>query len=128
MKTLIATIAVLWVAGMPAYAAQDSAQTQADQARQRFEQIKERLQLTPDQVEQVRPVLTDEMEKLKALRDQHSGEGQSRRARLKLAREARDIQSKADDQLKKILSKSQMDEMKKIREERRQQRSERSGQ
>lgn len=127
MRRLIATVAVLLAVSAPAWAAQDSTGERAEQARQRFEQMKERLQLTPDQVEKVRPVLMDEAQQLKALRDEYADGGQSRRARLKLAREARGIQGKADDQLKKILSKSQMDEMKKIREERRQQLRERSG-
>jgi len=60
------------------------------------------------------------MEKLKALRESSSGGG-SRRDRLKMARELKRIQDDADDQLKKVLSKEQMNELKKIREERRQQ-------
>jgi hypothetical protein len=104
------------------------AQTPAvpDQARQRLEQIKERLKLTPEQVEQVRPIIADEMQKLKALRDSSSGGG-SRRDRMKMARELKRIQGDADDQLKKVLSKEQMNELKKIREERRQQLRERAG-
>jgi Spy/CpxP family protein refolding chaperone len=90
-----------------------------DQARQRLEQIKERLKLTPEQVEQVRPILSDEVQKLKALREANSGG--SRRDRRKMAREFKRIQDEADDQLKKVLSKEQMNELKKLREERRQQ-------
>jgi hypothetical protein len=90
-----------------------------DQARQRLEQIKERLKLTPEQVEQVRPILADEVEKLKALREKNSGG--SRRDRRKMAREFKGIQDEADDRLKKVLSKEQMKELKKIRDERRQQ-------
>jgi Spy/CpxP family protein refolding chaperone len=90
-----------------------------DQARQRLEQIKERLKLTPEQVEQVRPILSDEVQKLKALREANSGG--SRRDRRKMAREFKRIQDEADDQLKKVLSKEQMNELKKLRDERRQQ-------
>jgi periplasmic protein CpxP/Spy len=91
----------------------------SDQARQRLEQIKERLKLTPEQVEQVRPILADEVEKLKVLREKNSGG--SRRDRRKMAREFKGIQDDADDRLKKVLSKEQMNELKKIRDERRQQ-------
>jgi hypothetical protein len=90
-----------------------------DQARQRLEQIKERLKLTPEQVEQVRPILADEVEKLKALREK--GSGGSRRDRLKMGREFKRIQDDADERLKKVLSKDQMNELKKIRDERREQ-------
>lgn len=99
--------------------AQDAAPQIPEQARQRLEQIKERLQLTPEQIEQVRPILIDEVQKLKALRDSNPGGG-SRRDRLKMAREFKRIQDDADDRLKKVLTKEQMNELKKMREERRQ--------
>jgi len=127
MRNVIATMAVLMLGAAPLRAVQDISQPQAEQARQRLAQIKDRLQLTPEQVERVQPVLVDEMQKVKALRDKHDAAGQSRRGRLKLARELRDIQDKSDDQLKTILSKPQMEEMKKIREERRQQVRDRAG-
>jgi hypothetical protein len=121
MRNVIATMAVLMLGAVPLRGAQDVTQPRAEQARQRLDQIKDRLQLTPEQVERVQPVLADEMQKVKALRDKDDAAGQSRRGRLKLARELRDIQDKSDDQLKTILSQPQMEEMKKIREERRQQ-------
>jgi hypothetical protein len=123
---VIGILAVLVAVGAPALAAQDSTQDRAAQARERFEQMKDRLQLTPEQVEKVRPVLLDEARQLQALRDEYR-DGGGRGARRKLAREARSIQSRTDDQLKTILSKSQMDEVKKIREERRQELRKRSG-
>jgi hypothetical protein len=128
MKKVMATIAVLMLAAAPMGASQDVSQPKVDQARQRLAQIQDRLQLTPEQVEQVRPVIADEMQKLTVLRDKYNAGGQSRRSRLKLARELRDIQNASDDQLRKILSKPQMEEMEKIREERRQQLRDRVGQ
>ena len=95
-----------------------------EQAIERLQKIKDRLQLTPEQTEQVRPVLMEEVQKLKAVRDKSSGD-QSRRSRLKMARELRGIQDSTDNKLRAILSKKQMDEMKKIREESRQQFKER---
>jgi len=103
-------------------AAQEKArQPDPEQLRERLEQIKSRLKLTPEQVEQIRPVLRQELQKLKTVRDKYNGRDQNRRTRLQMARELRDIQGAADDQLRKILSKKQMEEMKKIRQEWRQQ-------
>jgi len=128
MRNVIAAIAMVILAATSSGAAQNAGQTQGERADQRLAQMKDRLQLTPEQVEQVQPILADEMQKLKNLRDQYEGGEQNRRGRLKLAREARDIQAKSDEQLKKILSKPQMEELKKLREERRQQLRDRSGQ
>jgi len=95
---------------------------QMEQARERLQQVKDRLQLTPEQAEQVRPVFLDELQQLKALRDKHADDGdQGRRGKLKMARDMRDVQKQTDEKLQKILTKTQMEEMKKIREEWRQQ-------
>jgi hypothetical protein len=98
-------------------------QTQTEQARERLQQIKDRLQLTPEQTEQVRPVFVEEIQQLKAVRDKYKTDGgdQNRRTKMKMAREMRGIQQATDDKLKKVLTSQQMDEMKKIRDEWRQQ-------
>lgn len=121
MKKLILILTLLSIGSIPtrAQTAQE-APAVPDQARERLEQIKERLKLTPEQVEQARPILMEEVQKLKALRDSNPGGG-SRRDRLKMAREFKRIQDDADDRLKKVLTKDQMNELKKMREERRQQ-------
>lgn len=135
MNRLLVIIALMLVGILPAVAQEPTTpatpgQAMPEQARQRLEQIKERLKLTPEQVEQVRPIITDEMQKLKALREKNGGgtaSGGSRRDRMKMAREFKRIQDDVDDQLKKVLSKEQMSELKKIREERRQEMRERAG-
>lgn len=120
MKTGLAAL-VVWLAVAAPPAAAVQSQEPGAQIQQRLEAIKERLALTPDQIERVRPVLAEEAKKLRALRDKYaSGEGQSRRSRRSMARELRDIRSDADEQLKRILSRQQMDELKDIREEWRQ--------
>lgn len=107
--------------------AQDATNARAAQARQRLEEMQQRLQLTPEQVEQVRPILVEEMQQFKELRGRSSGSAdQNRRARLKMGRELRDIQKSTDKKLEKVLSKPQMDELKKLREEWRQQLRERA--
>jgi Spy/CpxP family protein refolding chaperone len=131
MKRLVVILALLLIGTLPTRASAAAGQEPGapavpDQARQRLEQIKERLKLTPEQVEQVRPILSDEVQKLKALRESNSGG--SRRDRRKMAREFKRIQDEADEQLKKVLSKEQMNELKKLRDERRQELRERAGQ
>jgi Spy/CpxP family protein refolding chaperone len=121
MKRLIIILTLLLIGTLPGRAAaqEPTAPAVPEQARQRIEQIKERLKLTPEQVEQVRPILADEVQKLKALRESNSGGG--RRDRRKMAREFKRIQGETDDQLKKVLSKEQMKELKTLRDEWRQQ-------
>ena len=107
---------------IPAFAAQDKgAPRNPEQLRERLEELKSRLELTPAQVERIRPVLREELQKLKAVRDKYDEPNRNRRRRLQMARELRDIQNAMDNQLKKILSKKQMEELKKIRQERREQ-------
>lgn len=100
MKDLIVAVALLTICAAPTRAgAQEQApvpppkggQAQADQALERLEQFKERLKLTPEQIERVRPVLIEEAQKLKALREKADGSGQEpARASQAGARAARD--------------------------------------
>lgn len=117
-KVLIATFGILLAALVP-LPAQETGGPARGPAQERFEKLKERLQLTPKQVEQVRPVFQEEVEKLRAVRDKYKEE-QSRRGRMRMARELRDVQQATDEKLRKILSNTQMDELKKIRQEARQ--------
>lgn len=68
-------------------------------------------------LERLRSVLVEEADKLRALRDEKANQNQSRRQRLQTARQAQDIRKETDARLAKILSKDQMAEMQKIREE-----------
>ena len=127
MNVMKLAVVLAIVAASPAMTgAQQPTDAQKAPAQERMQKMKDRLQLTPEQVEQVRPILTEEMEQLRALRDKHRGE-QSRRARLRAARELKDIQENTDKKLKKVLTKKQMDELKKIREENREQLRDRAG-
>lgn len=126
MKTKRIVITLILAAGLPAIAtAQSTGEAQKQQAQERLQKMKDRLQLTPEQVEKVRPIFAEEMEQLRALREKAQGD-QSRRGRMRLAREAKDIQKTADQKLKQILTKKQMDELKKIRAENREQLRERA--
>jgi hypothetical protein len=107
-------------------------QQQMERAKQRLQEVKDRLQLTPEQTDQIRPILMEEFQKLKAMRDKYGdgdGNGSQRpRTRMKMGRELKSIQSETDDKLRTILSKQQMEELKKIREEWREQMRERASQ
>lgn len=87
-----------------------------DQAIERLAQIKERLALTPEQTEQLKPIFTDEIQQLKALQTKY-GSSDSRRSRMKMMREAKQIRGESDKKLKTVLSKQQMSELQKMREE-----------
>ncbi len=125
MKTnrIVMTLAALLMAAAPAAVVAGQNQDAGDrteQFQQRLQRMKERLQLTPEQQEQVRPIFVEEMQQLKAVRDKYGSGDQSRRTRMKMGREMRGIRNAADEKLRTILSKQQMDELKKMREEARQ--------
>jgi hypothetical protein len=132
MKRIVyyVTLTLIWPAVLlPAPAQQDGTRQQTlEQVRQRLEEIKDRLQLTPEQIEKVRPILVDELQQLRSVQQKYNSSDQNRRTRLKMARELRDIRSSADDKLQKILSRKQMEELRQIREELRQERRDRAGQ
>lgn len=86
------------------------------QALERLEQIKQRLALTPEQTEQLKPIFADEIQQLKALQSKY-GSSDSRRSRMKMMREAKQIREESDKKLKTVLSKQQMSELQKMREE-----------
>lgn len=80
------------------------------QLRARLAEVRETLNLTPEQTEKVIPVLVEEFRALIAVRDG------SDRPRQKL-REAGEIQSKTDGQLKEILDEKQQKDLAGIREQ-----------
>jgi hypothetical protein len=96
-------------------------QRDLDQLFERIDQIRTRLELTPEQVEQIRPILRDELLKLREVQEKYADQELNARTRLRMARELKDIQDDTDDRLKKILTKKQMEELKKIRQENREQ-------
>lgn len=127
MKTLASALLLVVMTWTPELVAQaPAAKPQNAQLQQRLDEMKRRLDLSPEQVERLRPILRTEAEKMKALRDRT--QGQSRRGKRQALRELRDIQSETDTQLRTVLSSQQMDELKKLREEWRRELRERRGQ
>jgi hypothetical protein len=95
--------------------------------RQRLEEIKTRLNLTPAQVEQVRPILVDEVQQLRAVQEKYAKD-QSAGYRLRMLRDLREVLNKTDEKYAKVLSKQQLEELKKIRQEWIEERRERGNQ
>jgi hypothetical protein len=126
LRRFAISFAVLLALCAPLAAQEADAGERSEQALERVEKMKERLHLTPEQLEQVRPVIAEQAEKFKAVRDKYSGQD-SRRSRRKMARELRDIRNETDEKLENILSKQQMDELKKMREEAREEFRDRRG-
>lgn len=87
------------------------------QQAERIEELKTRLNLSPEQVEKIQPILVEQAAKVKEIRDKHAGET-SRRSKLGMARELRTVQDEMQKRIEPLLTKEQRTEWKKIREER----------
>jgi hypothetical protein len=118
MTKTVGILAVLLATTFPALAGQPECDPrQSERVLQRFQQVEDRLSLTPEQAEQVRPLLAGVLLSMKAVRDDYGVENQSRRSRRRMARELRAIRSHADERLKLILSRAQMEELRTMRKE-----------
>ncbi len=132
MSMMVALMLATGVVGAQDVSNSSSQQQQlTDRAKQRMQELKERLQLTPEQSEQLRPIMLEEFQKLKAVRDKYNSDGdgtQRPRTKMKMGREMKSIQSETDQKLQSILSKQQMDDLHKLRDEWREQMRERATQ
>ncbi len=118
MKALVGILAVLLATTFSTLAGEPERDPQRlERVQQSFQELNVRLSLTPEQAAQVRPVLADMIEIMKAVRDDYGVENQSRRSRRRMSRELRAIRSHADARLKQVLSRAQMEELRKIRRE-----------
>jgi hypothetical protein len=118
MKTLVGIVAILLATTLPAPADQPGRDPQElERVQQRFHEVKDRLALTPEQAEQVRPVVTGMLEIMKAVRDDYGAGDHSRSSRRRRARELRGIRAHADERLKLFLSRAQREELRTIRKE-----------
>ncbi len=81
-----------------------------------LESVKGRLKLTPEQEASLRPILEEEVGKLKALRAKYEGQTSRKAKRAKL-KEAKAIQSDAQNRINPLLTEEQRAEWKKIRDE-----------
>lgn len=95
-------------------------------SEERIEEFQTRLRLTDEQLEEMRPVIAENSEKIRlALEEaglQQGGGGASslgRRGRIRLGRQIRDIQEETDKKMREILMDEQLDEYEAIQAERR---------
>jgi hypothetical protein len=101
-------------AGFGQAAADDGARREAVELR--IEELKERLELTPEQESRLAPIIEARNVKLRELRSSTGGDT-SRRARMAALKEARKIQADFSAQIAPILTKEQQDEWEEIRKE-----------
>ncbi len=87
-------------------------------------EAKARLKLTPAQEAQLKPLVEERTEKLKAIRDKHAGD-KSRRAKRDMYREARPVLDDYQDKVRAILTDEQEAEWEKMRAEARERLKER---
>lgn len=117
MKRLLWVLAVLLVTTFSTLADQPERDPQQlEHVRQRFQEVKDRLSLTPGQAERVQPVIAGMILVMKDVRDDCGVENQSGRGRRRMNRELRAIRSYAEARLKLVLSRAQRDELKTILE------------
>jgi hypothetical protein len=90
--------------------------TQQEAIETKIQALRERLALTPEQEQKIAPLLEARNAKLRDLRAKY-GDAPSRRDKLAMLREAKAIQQSFDAQLRPILTKEQMNEWQKFRDE-----------
>jgi len=117
IKKLLGVLAVVLVTTVPTLADQPARDPQQlEQVRKRFQEVKDRLSLTPGQAERVQPVIAGMILVMKDVRDDCGVENRSGRGRRRMKRELRAIRSYAEARLKPVLSRAQREELKTILE------------
>lgn len=112
IQAVVATAALLGAVSALAQAPQgDTAAVQA-----MVEEAKARLNLTPEQETQIKPLMQRRNEALKAIRDKYAGEN-SRRARRAMFQEAQPVVENYHARLRTILNDAQYAEWEKMRDE-----------
>ena len=89
-----------------------------------FEKLKERLNLTDEQEEEIRPIIEQKHLKQKEIFQKY--QGRSKEERQAMWGELQEVQNNTQEQLHEILSEEQIEEYKKIREEKKEHMQERS--
>lgn len=93
-----------------------SATPDAAAVEARLQDAVTRLKLTPEQQAQLRPLIEERNQKLKAIRDKN-GERTSRSAKRNMLREARPVQVDYENKVRAILNETQQAEWEKMRKE-----------
>lgn len=116
MKKLVGALAVVLVTTVSTLGDQPARDPRrAECTQEKFRAVEDRLALTSEQAEQVRAVLGAVPELMRAVREDYGAANPSRSSRRRMARELRAIRSYAEERLKRVLSRAQMNELKAIR-------------
>jgi len=110
----------------PLLLAAPQSEERAAQVKERMAELQARLKLTPDQTDKLRPIVRNEMEELKAVRDKFASDT-SRRGKRRMVREMQGVRKKYEPQISALLTPEQQSEWKKVREERQQQMKQKRG-
>ena len=93
----------------------------AEEREQRMAQIVERLDLTDEQREQVRPIMKNSAKQRRAILDKHGvGPGQpkpDRQTKRAIYNDMQPVRAETEQQLATVLSDEQMEEFRQIRQE-----------
>ncbi len=84
-----------------------------------FDQFTERLALSKQQAEQIRPILQESREKMELLRDQYQKKSPSPSTLYSFSKEREDLRQETEERLATLLSDKQMTEYGKIEKEER---------
>jgi len=118
LTTIALSFAVMCAFLMPAVAvAAEPSDEMRQEAATRLETYKNRLNLTPAQVEQIRPLLQEEVQKVKVIHQKYEGDT-SPAAKKQFADEVEPVRNDFNQRLEKILTPDQMKEWEKIKSER----------
>jgi hypothetical protein len=100
--------------------AQDAAKEERiEKLEDRLADWKQRMNLTPAQVEQVRPIVVEELKNAGAEIIVYNNSGKLPRDKIRLARDLKRIRDDSDKKLRPVLTGAQMDTLKQIRAENR---------
>jgi len=118
LRIRIVTLALGLFAAMPAVAQQqhgDSA-ARAAQVKERLAKISKELNLTPQQNEQLKPIIQQEVADLRAVHDKYKGD-KSSDAKMSRRKEMRAVQEKYEPQINGVLTPDQQAQWKKMKQE-----------
>jgi hypothetical protein len=113
--------AAVVLAALPAAAGEEKAtkpQVSKEDIQKQVTEIKARLNLSEEQEQQIKPLVQEEMQKLKAIKAKY-GDDTTRRNKRKMFREAKSVQEDFEGKLSKVLNKDQMKIWKDMQKERR---------
>lgn len=115
--TQVAAVAI-WAAfaAVSVTYAQD-ADSRIEKLEDRLADWKARMNLSPEQVQQIRPIVVEELKEVAPIALRYDPNDHRPRTKIQMARELKKIRDKADKQLKPILTGAQWDTLQEIRKE-----------